>query len=337
MNNRIVQTSATLIALTLLAGCSGGVAPTSPSQAGPTQGAASAKTATSTGLSVSAEPAGSAAASAKAAGAATLNVSYAQASTGFGPLYVAKEEGFFARNGVEVNLKRVSGTAQVPALVANEVQLAGVGGNEVINADLGGASLVMIAACSDLPVFSLYARKEFKSVPDLAGKSIGVTARGTSTDIAARLFLRHYDMLGTVNIVPAEADKQGYVELVNGIKLGEPLNTSGITVTRDYLKANPDPVRRFLKAYADAWTFSGDAANKATVLKDMQKYMEVDEESTRIGYEATFDIWRQTKVPATNPKALENILALSDEAKSKTAKATDFFDPAPLEAATKPQ
>jgi NitT/TauT family transport system substrate-binding protein len=312
---------------------------------------------------VSAEPAGSAAASAKAAGAATLNVSYAQASTGFGPLYVAKEEGFFARNGVEVNLKRVSGTAQVPALVANEVQLAGVGGNEVINADLGGASLVMIAACSDLPVFSLYARKEFKSVPDLAGKSIGVTARGTSTDIAARLFLRHYDMLGTVNIVPAgntipailasmskgieagmisppttaEADKQGYVELVNGIKLGEPLNTSGITVTRDYLKANPDPVRRFLKAYADAWTFSGDAANKATVLKDMQKYMEVDEESTRIGYEATFDIWRQTKVPATNPKALENILALSDEAKSKTAKATDFFDPAPLEAATKPQ
>jgi ABC-type nitrate/sulfonate/bicarbonate transport system substrate-binding protein len=61
----------------------------------------------------------------------------------------------------------------------------------------------MIAACSDLPVFSLYARKEFKSVPDLAGKSIGVTARGTSTDIAARLFLRHYDMLGKVNIVPA--------------------------------------------------------------------------------------------------------------------------------------
>jgi ABC-type nitrate/sulfonate/bicarbonate transport system substrate-binding protein len=124
MNNRIVQTSATLVALTLLAGC-GGAAPTSPSQAGATQSAAFAKPATSVGPSASAKPAGSAAASAKPAGGVTLNVSYARASTGFGPLYVAKEEGFLARNGVDVNLKRVSGTAQVPALVANEVQLAG--------------------------------------------------------------------------------------------------------------------------------------------------------------------------------------------------------------------
>src|SRR5947209_3937242 len=259
------------LAAVLLVACGGPAAPAAPS-ASPAASSAASKPATA-----NAEAA--AAASAKpGAGGMALNVAYSQATAGFAPLYVAKDAGMFQKNGLDVTLKRITGTSQLPALVAGEVQIGAMGGTEVINANVGGANVVMLTVVADFPTFSLYANKKFKSVPDLAGESIGITTAGSSTDATAQLFLKHFNMTGKVNITPAggtipailaamskglaagmisppvnvEAERQGFVELVNGFKLGEPLNTAGYTVTRSYLKDNGETVRKFLKAYADA-------------------------------------------------------------------------------------
>src|SRR5207244_13541504 len=224
-------------------------APAPATAAKPTAAPTVAATAVSTVASAAAKPAST----------VTVKGAYAQASSVQGAVYVAREKGLFAKHGLNVELSEIGGTQQVAALLSGELQFGALGANEVANADLRGADLVMIGTCSDLPIFSLFANKKSASASDLAGQSIGVTTAGSATDAAAHLFLKQFDMLDKVKIIPAggtipaimaaldqgtiaggvlsppttaRAEEAGYAELVNGAKLGVPMNHSGVAVSR---------------------------------------------------------------------------------------------------------
>ena len=297
--------------------------------------------------------------------AATISVkgAYAQASSVQGALYIARENGFFARHGLEVDLSQVGGTQQVAALLSGELQFGALGANEVANADLRGADLVMIATCSDLPIFSLFANKKYTAVPELAGQSIGVTTAGSATDAAAHLFLKQFDMLDKVKILPAggtvpailaamdqgniaggilsppttsRAEEAGYAELVNGAKLGVPMNHSGIAVSRGYLKDHADEVKSFLTAYQEAWTYAADPANKAGVIGVLAKYTQSDERLAEISYQAMIPIWTGNKTPRVNPQAVSNLLQVSGVPDAATANPEQFFDDSLIDSVAPP-
>lgn len=290
---------------------------------------------------------------AKPAATVAVKGAYAQASSVQGAIYVAREKGFFARHGLDVQLSQIGGTQQVAALVSGEIQFGGLGANEVANADLRGADLVMIATCSDLPVFSLFANKKYTTVPELAGQAIGVTTAGSATDAAAHLFLRQYDMLDKVKILPAggtvpsilaameqgniaggilsppttaRADEAGYAELVNGAKLGVPMNHSGVAVTRSYLKDHATEVKSYLAAYQEAWTYVADPANKADVVAVLAQYTQSDDRLAEIGYQAMVPIWTGVKTPRVSAQAVANLLQVSGVPEAETAKPEQFFD-----------
>ncbi len=292
--------------------------------------------------------------SAAASGAGTaMTVSYSQASVTQGAMFTGIEQGFFARNGLTVSAKQMAGTAQIAALIANEVQIAGVGASEVAMADIGGAHLSVIATAVNLPFFSLYADSKYRTIEALTGQSVGITTAGSSTDSAARLFLQRFGMLDKVRITPAgntqaailaavmngaiaagifvppvteQAAKAGLVELVNGIKLGIPMNTAGIATTRANVQDRHDMVLRFLRGYQQAWTFNSDPANEAAVVKVLTKYTQASEADSRVGYMEMLKVWQSTKVPTMNPEALGNILKLSDNPQAKAANPNDFID-----------
>jgi ABC-type taurine transport system substrate-binding protein len=290
---------------------------------------------------------------ARPATSVSLKGAFAQASSVQGVLYVAREKGFFANHGLDVQLSQVGGTQQVAALVSGDIQFGGLGANEVANADLRGADLVMIATCSDLPIFSLFANKKYASVPELAGQSIGVTTAGSATDAAAHLFLKQFDMLDKVKILPAggtvpsilaamdqgniaggvlsppttaRAEEAGYAELVNGARLGVPMNHSGIAISRSFLKDHADDVTNYLAAYAEAWTFSANPANKADVVAILAQYTQSDDRLAEIGYEAILPIWTANKTPRVNPQAVANLLQVSGVPEAATARPEQFFD-----------
>jgi NitT/TauT family transport system substrate-binding protein len=284
---------------------------------------------------------------------ATVKGAYAQASSVQGAVYVAREKGFFAKRGLNVELSQIGGTQQVAALLSGELQFGALGANEVANADLRGADLVMIATCSDLPIFSLFANKKYASVSDLAGQSIGVTTAGSATDAAAHLFLKQFDMLDKVKVIPAggtipailaaldqgniaggvlsppttaRAEEAGYAELVNGARLGVPMNHSGIAVSRGYLKDHVDEVKNFLAAYQDAWTYAATAANKADVVAVLGQYTQSDDRLAEIGYQAMLPIWTGNKTPRVNPQAVANLLQVSGVPEAEGARPEQFFD-----------
>lgn len=342
-----------LVALAALAACGGSAAPAAPSASAPASKPAAAASAAP--ASAATKPS-AAAASAKASGAASgltkLKAAYSQTSAVQGALYLAVDQGFFQKYGLDVEVSQVAGTQQVPAMTAGELQFGTPGGNELVSADLGGASLVMIAVASNYPVFSLYGAKGVNDIKDLAGKSVAVTTAGSSTDAAAQIYLQHFGLDKQVKIQPAAtmegilavlekgdaaggvmsppstslADQAGLKELVNGPKLGLPMTHSGVTVTRDYLKSKPEIVKAFLQGYLEGWNFSVDPKNEAAVEQTIAKWTKTDAATAKAAYQYVEPAWARDKVPSVNTEGLQNVINLIDNPKAKDAKPDQFID-----------
>lgn len=325
------------------------VAPASATSASAGPASASVASASAVPASASAVPASAVASSGKLI---PLKSAYTAPSVVNTPLFVAVDDGIFRKNGLDVTLELVKDTAVPAALMANELAFALGGGNEVVNSDLSGGSLVMVATASDYPVFSLYANKKYSTVQSLAGQSIGITQPGSATDAAAHLFFNHYKMLNKVKLTPvgtvpavlaalskglvaagivsppttAKAANLGFKELINGIKLGLPATHAGVLVSRAYLASHKAVMQRVLKAYAEAWTFCATPANKAQAVKSIAKYTKSSSQLAGDAYDAMLPVWQKKKVPTVDPAGIAGVLSLSANPKAKTAKPSEFID-----------
>jgi NitT/TauT family transport system substrate-binding protein len=367
----------------ILAACGGAAAP-APSAAPPSAAPASSAAAAakpSVAASAAANPAGSASAKpAAASGSAAAKPSAAAAGSAAAkpaaggtvkfaltsgtavviPVYVAKAQGFFDKAGVNVEVTTLKSAAVVPAILANEVQMGTFGSPELVNSNLGGASLMFTATVSNFPVFSLYATKDVKTVADLAGKGIGVTSAGSSTDLTAQLFLKKNNLTDKVKIVPTGGDvtgvvaamqsgqlaagilsppstgqaaKLGYIELINGPKAGVSMIHDGIGMTKAYFQANQPAVKNILKGYAQAWTFAADPANKAAVVKDLADFLKADNDLATESYDYLLPVWQGLKVPTVDPVGIQNTLDESKQANAKSVKPDEYMDNSLIQAA----
>jgi ABC-type nitrate/sulfonate/bicarbonate transport system substrate-binding protein len=384
MKLRAVLTGSFLL---VLSGC-GGVAPAaSPSTAASppaasspasavasakpaASAAASAKPAASGAASASAKPAGSGSAAAKPAASAApaasglipIKSAFTTVSPTAAPQWIAKEDGMFAKNGLDVSLASVQATAQMPALSTNELQFTSSGATEVASFDQKGGSVVIIAEGAAMPIFSLFADKKYPTVQSLAGQSIGVTSIGAASDTAAHLFLRKFGVEDKVKIVgaggsspailaamsqnviaggilippvTANAADQGYVELVNGPKLGVPLSQGSIVVTRAYLKDHQDEVKRFLRAYLQAWRYISDPANKDDVVKVIGQYSKSDAKISAVAYDFMLPLWQSEKVPLILDDAIKNVLEFAGDTTVKNTDPKHLYDNSYLDAVSK--
>lgn len=358
--NYVIRSLAALGVISALAGCGGGAAAPSPAPASSSPPAAPSVAASASAAASSAAPAkpasapaGSAAPVSAAAGQLTkIKSAYTAPSAVNAPLWVGVDEGIFRKNGLDVSLELAKDTAVPAALMGGELDFSVGGGNEVVLSDLGGGSLVMLATASDYPIFSLFADKKYTKVQDLAGQTLGITQAGSATDVAAHLFLDHFHLLDSVKLTPtgtvpaifaamgkglvaggilsppttAKATKAGFVELVNGIKLGEPLTHAGLLVTRAYATDHRDVVKQILKGYAEAWTYCANTANKAQVVKAVAKYTKSEPAAAEAAYDAVLPVWQKKRVPTVDPAGIAGVLKLANQPKAKTAKPEQFID-----------
>jgi len=271
---------------------------------------------------------------ARGAGSMPLKLVYAQASAAFTPLFVALDQRFFANEGLDVGFTQVTGSSAVATLVSGESQALAVGATEVADFDAAGGDLVMVAAGSNYPVFSLYVGKSVRTVQDLVGKRIAVTRMGTSTDTTARLILDHFGLTGKVDIISAggtlagilaamntgiaaggiisppttaQADAAGFKELVNGVRLGIPMTQSALVFKKTYVAQNRDTVLRVLRAYVTAWTYIRNPANEAGTEAAIAHYTQVPPDQAAVAYRAFFPVW-QNKVPRVDPTGVRNAI-----------------------------
>jgi NitT/TauT family transport system substrate-binding protein len=335
--------------------------------------AAGAKPAASTAAgsasaATSAKPQASASAAAKpsaaASGAVSLKGTYTTVSPTGGPLWAAKETGIFAKNGLDVSLTSVQATAAMPALSSNDTQFSSSGAAEVSALDLKGGSVIMVAEAARLPIFSLFANKKYTTVQELAGQKIGVTSIGAASDTVAHLFLRKFGMEDKIQIVGAggsspailaamdqgliagailippvttKAAQQGYVELINGVKLGIPYTQGSLTVTRSFAKDQADVRDRLLKSYLQSWQYVSDTANKDAMLKIFEQYTKTDAADSQSAYDFMVPLWQSQKVPYMTDDAIKDVLQFIHDPTAASADPKQFYDNSYLEAIAKAQ
>ncbi len=278
---------------------------------------------------------------------------YAQPSAVFTPIFVAQDQNFFAKQGLEVSFTQATGNTAVATLISGESQVIGTGATEVAGVAVAGSDVVMVAAGSNYPLFSLYVDPTVHSVQDLIGKKIAVTRPGTSTDTTARIILEHYGLGGKVEIVSAGgtlsgvlatmkagitaggifsppsttiAEAAGFRELVNGFRLGIPMTHMAIAVKKSYLAQHRRTVLGFMKAYLAGWAFIRNPVNEAVVESAIIHYTRVSQEQSAVAYKAASLVWQQTELPMVDPVAVKNTLRFSSNARVRGVNPTTLID-----------
>ena len=184
------------------------------------------------------------------AGLQKIRIAYASRGIYIMDLYIAKEKGFFREDGLDAELVEVrSANIAVAALVSGELEALGSIGAATRASQLG-MPLKVLAVTGHRPLFWLVSRPEYRSIPELKGKTLGITTVNGTQHLAAVRLLRNVGIdaatdLKTVLIGGAPTLLQALMN--NSIQVTA-LSPPTILVARDRFKMNVlgDPPRDFV-------------------------------------------------------------------------------------------
>src|SRR6266511_5333048 len=105
----------------------------------------------------------------------SLTALYTAPVVSMAPMWIAKEAGFFKKQGLDVKLVFIaSGPLGTTSILSGDVDVGIIGGFAPIRAIAGGAkSLVMIGQSKNRMTGAIVGKKEIASVQDLKGKRLG--------------------------------------------------------------------------------------------------------------------------------------------------------------------
>jgi ABC-type nitrate/sulfonate/bicarbonate transport system substrate-binding protein len=159
----------------------------------------------------------------------------------------------------------------------------------LIQAVLNGSHSVGIVGAAANTIYSLIAQPQIKSFDDLRGKLVGLSLPMDSISIATRMLMekhglpeqayRSKELVGT----PVRADclmrgecaavplgqpddivleQKGFSKLGDSLEVIPALQFSVVAARRDWAQANRDAVMRFTRAFAAAYRFMRERANR---------------------------------------------------------------------------
>ena len=223
---------------------------------------------------------GAAGASASAPQPVRARVAYVTIAGNMLPVWIAEDQGFFRKQGLDIELIYIAGAAKIAeAVVAGELDLAVAPASSAIGPGLEGADTVMVASWSDKLFFSALTSPAIQTPAEFRGKRLGVSRRGSNSEIWAGAVLaplglevdRDYQLVpmggqpeqlaglqnGAIDVAllspPTNimARKLGFNEVMSyrDYKL-EFANVGGVT-TRHYIRDQPETLDRVLRALAE--------------------------------------------------------------------------------------
>jgi NitT/TauT family transport system substrate-binding protein len=236
---------------------------------------------------------------------ARIRVGYSAMSGSMAWVWAAKEGGYFDQHGLKVDLIYIGGSAQlVQSMLAGEIGFGVGGGPSIINVNSQRTSIVAVEGTLNRMIMKIMASSQIKTPADIRGKRIAITRYGTSTDFAARLFLRSWGLspekdavilqVGSVpNIVaslqsgtsqagalspPAhlQAEKMGFAELVDLSKGDIYYPFTYVAVSTAFLEKNRNLMRPFLAASVEG--IRRFKTDKPFAKKLIAKYLRINDD-----------------------------------------------------------
>ncbi len=228
--------------------------------------------------------------------------------------FIAKQAKLFEKNGLDMEIIRIGGSSRVvQAMVAGEIKMAHVGASTVVEANLSGGDLAIIASTVNVATFRMMAAPTIRSPNDLKGKKIGISRFGGATEVLTRFLLEKWGLdsskdvtllqMGGVQETAAgligkavdagllsspqhlRVTDAGFHTLADLAEMGIPYMTGSIATTKSFVRSQPEIVRRFtrgllegIKIYKTDREFSLRALEQFTRNKDQRVLVAVWEE-----------------------------------------------------------
>jgi ABC-type nitrate/sulfonate/bicarbonate transport system substrate-binding protein len=217
------------------------------------------------------------------------------------PYYFGKDKGFFAAEQIEPQLVMMAPPTAIAALVAGELDFSSTTG-AATSAIMRGLPLRRMFYVQQDPVHVLLAQPEIKSIQDLVGKSIGVTALTDAVGMSANVMLRangieagKVTLLGlqvTDNLIQSlvtkrvaatllappyveELQAKGYVKLADA-RTYAPLSFIGLVSATETAKKTPQKVYGMVAALHRTMNYIVNPANRNEMVQYVSTYHKID-------------------------------------------------------------
>jgi ABC-type nitrate/sulfonate/bicarbonate transport system substrate-binding protein len=279
-----------------------------------------------------------------------LRATYAAIGGAFAPLWLAQDKGLFNKYGLTVDLKYMLSATGTQALLAGSMDIVNPA-TELVEAGLGGARVAFIIGILNRAVLSVYSKPEIKQLSDLRGKILAVTLPGSTTDLTAKILLQQAGMTGGKDVQVTHL--QGMPDMITALTQGRidaavvsapstlklrqaglkelidvgaqniPMIHAGLATTRDFIKSNPDKVRRYVQAYIEGTKIARTDAEATKQI--IAKYTKTDnKEDLDETYNTFVKVWEQA--PYVSAAGMQTLLNYSVNPAGKTAKPEQFID-----------
>ncbi len=219
------------------------------------------------------------------------------------PAYVGARFGLFREEGIDIQIIQMRTALVGPALIGRDLDFC-TAADTMLRAATTGLPVKVIAFGGVRPALALNVRPEIKKVEDLKGKMISVSSRGSTTDIVARDIVRHFGLnpdtdvvtmpLGTQtnqlaalksNAVQASlftppydaiAEREGLRVLVWAGDILKDQLQAGLTTSDQKIRANPDQVKRMVRAFVKSLVFLQKEKAKVAQMISQEWNIDID-------------------------------------------------------------
>ncbi len=268
-----------------------------------------------------------------------FRVSYGGYNETAAPMWVGIERGIFKKYGIDASMIQVrSGALSVATLVAREVEGVYPAQSTILSTVAGGVKLGCIASAINKIPRVLVARKDIKRIEDLRDKSVGVQSVGGGFWLQTMIMLDHLGvdpdkfglktrvigdgqvivqalLAGNIDFAAltyslAEAPlRAGFNSLADAAEMKAPYQGPSLCALKESIAGRGDFFLRLTRGLAEAGAFILDPANRAEVVKTLQKNLRLSKSDEA---EAAYQVARlsTTLDLAPNPAAYKIVQRL---------------------------
>ena len=286
----------------------------------------------------------------------TLTAFYTAPVVSMAPMWIAKEAGFFKKQGLDVRLVFIaSGPLGTTAILSGEVDVGIIGGFAPTRAITAGAkNLVMIGQSKNRMTGAIVGKKEIASVQDLKGKRLGIDRVGSNPDMFTQAALSRFQMdplkdlqyiqlgsigqgipalkAGTIDALTTStphdlfAQRLGFKVILDITAMKIPFAATVLASARNTVERKQPELTKFMRAYAEAVHYY--LTNREGTAGIVTKYTKVEERDV-VNHSIDAEAAAMERTLQVDPKGIELILGLISKAvpQAATAKAEDFYDP----------
>ncbi|MCA1647740.1 MAG: ABC transporter substrate-binding protein [Chloroflexi bacterium] len=263
------------------------------------------------------------------------HVSYSERVGSYLPLMLAADQGIFKKHGLDPELVLLTGATGMSALLSGQVQIAHIGGSEVVSAEAGGSDLIVSGNLGAVSSYVFIASPEIQALDDLKGKKVGISSVGGSADIAVRTSMNRFGLdpdkditivamgslqnrtaglqNGAIQAAPANPpdslvlQRDGFRALFNVADLGIPTANATIVAQRSWIEQNREVFQAWNDSVVEAIALA--KAKPEVGVPVLKTFLQSDDDELM---RSTYDFWINTVLkqpPAVVPEQFADTLA----------------------------